>query len=145
MNHEYDRQLVADYGEGFYSLRAWKRLRYEALRLYGRECAACKTKAGPLHIDHIKPRSKHPELQFEITNLQVLCESCNLGKGSWDGTDWRCEESKKQALLKKILEDNEKAREEKRRKSREEFHTKTKGMSGLEKINFIFNQHEKSK
>lgn len=24
-----------------------------------------------------------------VSNLQVLCADCNLGKGAWDATDWR--------------------------------------------------------
>ncbi len=43
----------------------------------------------PLHVDHIKPRSKYPDLALDINNLQILCESCNLGKGAWDETDFR--------------------------------------------------------
>src|SRR5262249_39926358 len=39
--------------------------------------------------DHIKPRSKFPELELELGNLQVLCADCNLGKRAWDQTDWR--------------------------------------------------------
>lgn len=42
-----------------------------------------------LHVDHVKPRHFFPELALEITNLQVLCEDCNKGKGAWDQTDWR--------------------------------------------------------
>jgi 5-methylcytosine-specific restriction endonuclease McrA len=42
-----------------------------------------------IHIDHILPRSKYPELSLVFDNLQVLCESCNLGKSNKDETDWR--------------------------------------------------------
>jgi len=42
-----------------------------------------------LHVDHIKPRSKYPDLALELKNLQVLCEDCNIGKGTWDESDWR--------------------------------------------------------
>jgi 5-methylcytosine-specific restriction endonuclease McrA len=72
--------------------RSWKELRYLALTLYGRKCQCCGTgeKSGKkLHVDHIKPRSKFPELQWDLSNLQVLCEDCNMGKGVWDETDWR--------------------------------------------------------
>ncbi|MFC6439812.1 HNH endonuclease [Bowmanella sp. JS7-9] len=33
-----------------------------------------------LHVDHVKPRAKFPELALDINNLQILCETCNLGK-----------------------------------------------------------------
>lgn len=78
--------------EHFYESREWLTLRYEALRIHGRQCQLCG--AGPktgkvLHVDHIKPRSKYPELQLDIGNLQVLCKDCNMGKSNVDETDWR--------------------------------------------------------
>ena len=42
-----------------------------------------------LHVDHIKPRSKYPELELDITNLQILCEDDNLGKSNRYETDYR--------------------------------------------------------
>ncbi len=42
-----------------------------------------------MHVDHIKPRRKYPELALSRSNLQVLCNLCNHGKGNWDETDWR--------------------------------------------------------
>lgn len=42
-----------------------------------------------MHVDHIKPRSKYPALELVLSNLQVLCEDCNLGKLAHDETDWR--------------------------------------------------------
>lgn len=77
----------------FYASPEWKRIRYKALVLCGARCQCCGTTAEssgrPLHVDHVKPRHHYPELELEITNLQVLCEDCNLGKGAWDETDWR--------------------------------------------------------
>jgi len=77
----------------FYRSEAWRKLRYEALKLYGGECMLCgKSKHKDdaiLHVDHIKPRSKYPDLALELKNLQVLCEDCNIGKGTWDESDWR--------------------------------------------------------
>lgn len=75
----------------FYSSPAWLRVRYQALHRYGRRCLACGVE-GPnakIHVDHIKPRSRYPELSLDINNLQILCEACNLGKGAEDETDWR--------------------------------------------------------
>ena len=38
-------------------------------------------KDSDITVDHIKPRSKYPELALEIENLRVLCRSCNSKKG----------------------------------------------------------------
>jgi hypothetical protein len=42
-----------------------------------------------MHVDHIKPRSKYPDLELSRQNLQVLCEDCNLGKSNKYEDDWR--------------------------------------------------------
>jgi 5-methylcytosine-specific restriction endonuclease McrA len=78
--------------DSFYDTDAWYQLRYRALVLHGGSCQCCGNRANanqPLHVDHIKPRSKFPELELVLDNLQVLCKACNLGKGASDQTDWR--------------------------------------------------------
>ena len=76
----------------FYSSRAWRILRYQAFEKYGNRCQCCGAMPSDgitLHVDHIKPRSKHPDLELDLNNLQILCEDCNAGKiNQWD-TDWR--------------------------------------------------------
>jgi 5-methylcytosine-specific restriction endonuclease McrA len=70
----------------------WRKLRMEVLIEQGRRCACCGATPQDgrcVHVDHIKPRRVFPELALEKTNLQVLCEDCNHGKGNWDHTDWR--------------------------------------------------------
>jgi 5-methylcytosine-specific restriction endonuclease McrA len=71
----------------------WRALRYRALRMAGGKCQCCgstpDSSGHPLHVDHIKPKSKYPELAMEFSNLQVLCKDCNFGKNKWDETDWR--------------------------------------------------------
>jgi HNH endonuclease len=76
----------------FYLSQEWLALRYQALKRYGGMCQCCGATAqidNPLHVDHIKPRSRFPELALDITNLQVLCMNCNRGKGASDITNWR--------------------------------------------------------
>jgi len=77
--------------DDFYWTDEWRQLRYKALITYGKKCRCCGATAGQsrLHVDHIKPRSKFPELALRLDNLQILCEDCNLGKGAWDQTDHR--------------------------------------------------------
>lgn len=75
-------------GPSFYESREWKVLRYKAIKLHGAVCQLCGA-TGQMHVDHIKPRSKYPELELRLDNLQVLCADCNIGKGAWDESDWR--------------------------------------------------------
>lgn len=77
---------------GFYYTDEWRNVRYVALQKAAGRCQCCgrrPTKDSPLHVDHIKPRSKFPDLALDPENLQVLCKPCNLGKGNRDQTDWR--------------------------------------------------------
>lgn len=77
----------------FYSTMEWRQVRYRALSLSDGCCNLCgrsKSKHNVvLHVDHVIPRSKRPELELSIGNLQVLCEDCNVGKGASCVKDWR--------------------------------------------------------
>jgi hypothetical protein len=78
--------------KAFLQTRSWLEARYHALRKYNGVCQSCGR--GPkqrvfLNVDHIKNRRDHPELALDLTNLQVLCNRCNAGKGNSDSTDWR--------------------------------------------------------
>lgn len=78
--------------DSFYESWAWKRVRYEALKIHGARCMLCgatKESGAVICVDHIKPRALFPQLELEQSNLQVLCNDCNMGKGRWDETDWR--------------------------------------------------------
>lgn len=79
--------------DAFYASQRWRRLRYEFLKDCAGTCEACgRSRKGHgviLHVDHIKPRSKFPHLSLERSNLQALCEDCNLGKSNRDTIDWR--------------------------------------------------------
>lgn len=73
----------------FYRSDAWRQLRYKVFARFGRKCMVCGLEGGRLHVDHIKPRVRFPELELDINNLQILCEECNIGKLDIDYTDWR--------------------------------------------------------
>lgn len=78
--------------KGFYESDEWRALRYQALKVYGRKCSVCGAtpESGKImHVDHIKPRSRFPELALLLENLQVLCEDCNIGKSNKDTIKWR--------------------------------------------------------
>lgn len=74
----------------FYKSQEWKEVRYEKLREI-QYCECCGKAKGDfleggeivkLTVDHIKPRSRYPELALDTINLQVLCQYCNEGKSN---------------------------------------------------------------
>lgn len=69
----------------------WRELRYKVLNNRGRSCECCGAKPPEkvMHVDHIKPLSKYWQLRLKESNLQVLCEDCNIGKSNIDETDFR--------------------------------------------------------
>lgn len=76
----------------FYDSWEWKRLSYDIKKQRGRICECCG--ATPEHgarivTDHVKPLRFYWNLRLDPKNLQVLCDDCNMGKGSRDETDWR--------------------------------------------------------
>jgi len=76
----------------FYDSTAWQTARYQALCRSNGRCELCgtsKSEGSIIQVDHVKPRSKFPELELEQSNLQVLCKPCNMGKSNRDDTDWR--------------------------------------------------------
>ena len=71
--------------ENFYSSPEWKEIRKQVIKAQGRICRICNKHTlfdFDLTVDHIKPRSKYPDLALEITNLQVACRGCNSSKGN---------------------------------------------------------------
>ena len=71
--------------ESIYQSAEWNAARKDVIARQGKICRRCRKSIfyeSDLTVDHIKPRSKYPSLQLEITNLQVLCRSCNSSKGN---------------------------------------------------------------
>lgn len=82
----------------FLSTYQWRKVRLIALTRDGSRCACCgatPATGAVMNVDHIKPRKRFPELALDPANLQVLCHECNHGKGNWDMTDFRQQESPK--------------------------------------------------
>lgn len=76
----------------FYDTPRWLDLRYSVLRRDGGRCVVCGRGAKDgviIQVDHIKPRSIYPALQWDQNNLQVMCRDCNQGKSNRDTKDWR--------------------------------------------------------
>lgn len=77
----------------FYKSPEWRLLRVRVLERFQCKCMMCgrspKEHGIVIHVDHIKPRSKFPELGLDFNNLQILCDDCNIGKSNKYETDWR--------------------------------------------------------
>lgn len=76
----------------FYRSSAWLKLRYAVLIKYGRKCMLCHETEGQMHVDHIIPKSRAPQLALAMSNLQILCRACNIGKGDSCDKDFRPKE-----------------------------------------------------
>ena len=50
-----------------------------AKRRDGLRCVQCGAR-GRLEVDHVQPVRSHPELAFDLDNLQTLCASCHSRK-----------------------------------------------------------------
>ncbi|MGI9435163.1 MAG: HNH endonuclease signature motif containing protein [Geminicoccaceae bacterium] len=89
------KAVVSETADQFYRSHRWRRLRVDALEAnrarYGLlACECCgMVDVRSWHVDHIYPRSTHPELALDPDNLQVLCDACNIGKGTAYTTNWR--------------------------------------------------------
>jgi len=86
------KERKTKHSDSFYQSVEWKRLRYQVLLAANGSCECCgvTSKSGAiLHVDHIKPRSLYPNLALEFSNMQVLCEMCNMGKSNLNDKDWR--------------------------------------------------------
>lgn len=59
--------------------KRWKALRLEALRRDGWQCVKCGERRR-LEVDHIEPVRTHPELSYNLSNLQCLCGCCHARK-----------------------------------------------------------------
>lgn len=81
---EYEKGEQRTEDRAFYKTARWIAFRKYAMSLT--ENALCRTckESGLIvpatQLDHIKPRKEHPELAYEIENMQGLCLSCHRKK-----------------------------------------------------------------
>ncbi len=59
---------------GFYSRKAWRRMRAHYLRNHPM-CAVCGELAA--HVHHVIPRRERPDLSLAVENLEALCAECH--------------------------------------------------------------------
>lgn len=60
--------------------RKWAKLCQQIFKQYGKKCMRCGKKQGKMEVDHIKQWASHPNLRYDIKNLQVLCVDCHKWK-----------------------------------------------------------------
>lgn len=80
-----ERQRQIDESRAFYASPEWRLVRKQVVEEQGRVCQQCRSHIRDdydLTVDHVKPRSKFPELGLDKSNLQVLCRRCNSAKGA---------------------------------------------------------------
>lgn len=58
----------------------WKAARERVFAERGRVCYICEAEAT--QVDHVKPRSKYPELALSHDNLRPICWPCNKRKAA---------------------------------------------------------------
>jgi predicted restriction endonuclease len=64
------------------SVKLWRKAVFE--RDEGK-CVLCGVKNKVMHVDHIKPFSKFPELRTSIENGRVLCVPCHRNTDTYGG------------------------------------------------------------
>lgn len=83
---ELEKKIKSD---RFYSSSEWIHIRDEYLKTQSNEsgyyqCSYCKEVIMnyDVTVDHVKPRSKYPELSLDFKNLAIACRPCNSSKGN---------------------------------------------------------------
>lgn len=66
----------------FYNSKEWKELRKQAFERDHYTCVDCTRVGRELEANHIKPRSKFPELKLVLSNIETLCKKCH-DKKKW--------------------------------------------------------------
>jgi len=68
--------------------KEWTELKRMVIDRYGAICMCCGS-AHRIQVDHIRPKSKYPELSLDFDNMQILCWTCNRKKNFRHETDYR--------------------------------------------------------
>ncbi len=82
----------------FYKSWVWRSARVKVLQRFSATCQLCSASSKHLDmcgepvrivVDHIYPLHTHWDMRLAASNLQVLCDECNQGKGAWNTADFR--------------------------------------------------------
>ena len=89
LNNSFTEEFINS--NDFLKTTQWAKLRMKVLVKSKGSCDCCGATAQDgvkICVDHIKPRKFFPELALTESNLQVLCDLCNHGKGNNYSTNW---------------------------------------------------------
>jgi len=111
LNNDYSNKEFEERLHRFYNSKRWKLIKEQVYKTHAHLCPVCGSEEN-LRVDHIKPIRHYPALIDDMNNLQILCNECNLEKGSM--IDWSLgwhianksilEEKQKLIELKKLKE-----------------------------------------
>jgi len=75
------------------------------IQMFGHKCARCGS-SEKIHAHHIAPKSKHPELKFDLNNGIALCQKCHTGRKNIDSVHkiLRNDPERYVLLMKELLE-----------------------------------------
>lgn len=107
MKHNNPKEQWAEMSRRFFKTKEWERVRANVIVGLDNCCANCGTTTN-LHCDHIIPRVKDRKgiRWLDVTNLQPLCEDCNLNKGT-EVIDYRTPEQKRISEKLKVITEHE--------------------------------------
>lgn len=86
----------------FYKSWEWRSARLKVLQRFSAICQLCGSSSKHLDmsgepvrivVDHIYPLHTHWHMRLDASNLQVLCDECNQGKGAWNTSDFRSDDA----------------------------------------------------
>ena len=74
------------------------------IALYNHKCAICETQ-NELCAHHIAPKSKHPELRYDLNNGLALCKWCHVAKANDENVHriLRTDLSRYESLMKALV------------------------------------------
>lgn len=89
--HSGSNVIICKDDTAFYASKEWRELRDWCFSFWGRRCLKCKDDDPEcdMHVDHIKPKAKFPDLALDKDNVQPLCWLCNRTKSDRGEKDYR--------------------------------------------------------
>lgn len=81
--------MAKDFAKAFYKSRAWREVRWQALRRDHFQCVQCGDIAEEVdHIIELTPENiDDPRIALSLENLQSLCHDCHTRKTKGWGAD----------------------------------------------------------